>query len=139
MKRKQPISTIMTTDMITVHVEQDISDIRKILEENPFHHIPVVIGRKIVGLISSSDIRKVVFALIHANKPLNDETLNKQFTVEEIMLKEVITLNASETIHRAAEMFCGGLIHSLLVIDDKHDLVGIVTSTDMIMFLLDQY
>ncbi len=139
MKRKQPISTIMTTDMVTVHVDQDISDVRKILEENPFHHIPVVIGRKIVGLLSSSDIRKVVFALIYANKPLNDETLNKQFTIEEIMLKDMATLNANDTIHRAAEMFCGGLFHSLLVVDDKHDLVGIVTSTDMIMYLLDQY
>lgn len=139
MKRQQPISSIMTTNIITVHVEQDISDVRKILEENPIHHIPVVIGKKIVGLISSSDVKKVTYALLYSKKPLNDQALNERFTIEEVMQMEIVTINAKETIHRAAEMFCGGQFHSLPVVDEKKNLAGIVTSTDMIMFLLDQY
>ncbi len=129
----------MTTDMLTAHIDQNISEVRKILVENPIHHIPVVIGRKLVGLISSADMRKLSFALLFANKPVNDEDIDKQFTIEEIMQKDIVTVNAKETIHRAAEMFCGGQFHSLPVLDDKHDLAGIVTSTDMIMYLLDQY
>ena len=139
MKRKEPVSVIMTSEVSTVHVDQDISDVRNILEENPFHHIPVVTGRKIVGLISSSDMMKLSFALSYSNEPLDDETLNKRFTIEEVMHKDVYTINAKETTLRAAEMFCGGCFHSLLVVDEEDNLVGIVTSTDMVMLLLDQY
>ncbi|MBT6564676.1 MAG: CBS domain-containing protein, partial [Candidatus Scalindua sp.] len=35
MKRKEPVSVIMTSEVSTVHVDQDISDVRNILEENP--------------------------------------------------------------------------------------------------------
>ncbi len=139
MKRQEPISSIMITDVMTVHIDQHISDVRKILEEYPIHHIPVVIGRKLVGIISSTDMKKIAFALLYANEPLNDETLNKRFTIEEIMQKDAVTINDKETIHRAAEMFCGGRFHSLPVVDKKNNLTGIITSTDMIMYLLDQY
>ncbi len=139
MDQKQPISDIMTPDVLTVHVDQDISDVRRILEENPFHHIPVVTGRKIVGLISSSDMNKLSFALSYSNESIDDETLNKRFTIEEVMQKDVFTINGKETTLRAAEMFCGGCFHSLLVVDEEDNLVGIVTSTDMVMLLLEQY
>ena len=102
MDRKQPISVIMTSDVSTVNVDQDISDVRKILEANPFHHIPVVTDRKIVGLISSSDMNKLTFALSYSNEPLDDETLNKRFTIKEIMQKDVYTINDKETTLRAA-------------------------------------
>ncbi len=139
MKRKEHVSVIMTSEVSTVNVDQAISDVRKILEANPFHHIPVVNGRKVVGLISSSDMNKLTFALSYSDEPLDDETLNKRFTIEDVMQKELYTINDKETTLRAAEMFCGGRFHSLLVVDKEDNLVGIVTSTDMVMLLLDQY
>ncbi len=139
MDSKQSISFVMTSDVSTVNVDQGISDVRKILEANPFHHIPVVTDRKIVGLISSSDMNKLKFALSYSEEPLDDETLNKRFTIEDVMQKDVYTINDKETTLRAAEMFCGGCFHSLLVVDKEDNLVGIVTSTDMVMLLLEQY
>ncbi len=136
---QRPISTIMTADVTTVHVDQEISDVRKLLEQNPIHHIPVLTNSKIVGIISSSDMKKLTFALSHANEPQDDEALNKRFTIKGVMQPDVYTINVKQTIYRAAEMFCGGRFHSLLVVDDENNLVGIATSTDMIMFLLEQY
>ncbi len=139
MKRYEPISNIMITNVTTVHIDQKISDVRLILAENPIHHIPVLNGRKLVGLISATDMMKLNFALSYANETLNDSTLDKQFTIEQVMQKDLVTISIKNTVHRAAEMFCGGHFHSLPVLDEDGNLVGIVTSTDLIMYLLGQY
>lgn len=139
MKRKEPISKIMTTDIIKVKISQKISVVHTIFEENPIHHIPVVKGRKLVGLISATDMMKLSFALSYSNKTMDSDSLDKIFSIEEVMQKELATINSSETIHRAAEMFCGGQFHSLPVVNEKNQLEGIVTSTDIIMYMLDQY
>ena len=42
MKKNEPIQQILRPDVITVHVGQNVSDVRKLLVEHGFHHVPVV-------------------------------------------------------------------------------------------------
>ena len=61
MKRNEPVSKIMSTELVTVHHGDPISKARKLIHEHGVHHIPVVSGREIVGIISLSDILRVSF------------------------------------------------------------------------------
>jgi predicted transcriptional regulator len=59
-------------------------------------------------------------------------------TIEQVMRSSIRTINADATIKEAAEIFASEEFHALPVIEgDK--LVGIVTTTDIINYLLEQY
>ena len=45
MKNETPITNIMMTDPVTVSVNQKLSDARRALSTERFHHLPVVDGK----------------------------------------------------------------------------------------------
>ena len=52
----------MTSQLVTVHTASRVSDARRALAEHSFHHLPVVSGDVLVGLISTLDLTKVELA-----------------------------------------------------------------------------
>ena len=61
MLKNQSIKEVTTKDVISVHENQNLSDVAKIFRENLVHHVPVVKGTKVVGIISSQDLFKLIF------------------------------------------------------------------------------
>jgi len=53
-------------------------------------------------------------------------------TAGEIMTRDVVTVKKETTIRELAELFTSRRISSAPVIDDKGDIVGIVTETDLV-------
>jgi CBS domain-containing protein len=141
MKRNEPVSKIMSTGLITVHHGDPISKARKLLREHGVHHIPVVDGHKIVGILSLSDILRVSFGdAFGADERAVDATLDHTMTLEQIMNKEPRVLRKDASIRDAAEILAKGEFHSVPIVDtDRTTLVGMVTSTDLIKYLLDQF
>ena len=81
MKRNEPVSKIMSTGLITVHHGDPISKARKLLRDHGVHHIPVVNGHKIVGILSLSDILRVSFGdAFGADERAVDATLDHTMT-----------------------------------------------------------
>ena len=54
------IREIMTSDVVTVLPESEISECMSIMTDNDFRHLPVVQGDEVVGMISIGDLVKVV-------------------------------------------------------------------------------
>ncbi len=138
MKRNEPVSKIMTTDIATVHTGQKLSEVRRMLANNPYHHVPVVSGEELVGMISSSDMLRLSLGIYGVDERTVDAMLDSQHTIESVMSTKLTTIAAKDTVRAAAELLGEGLFHSLPVVDDNK-LVGIVTSTDIIKYLLAQY
>jgi len=55
-----------------------------------------------------------------------------------VMVRNVQTVNADTTIKEAAELLASREFHALPVLEDGK-LAGIVTTTDLIKYLLEQY
>lgn len=138
MKRNEPISKIMTTDVETVHAGQKLSEVRRMLADNPYHHVPVVSGDELIGLISATDMLKLSLAIYGVDERAVDAMLDSQHTIESVMSTKLTTIGAKDTVRTAAEILGEGVFHSLPVVDGKQ-LVGMVTSTDVIRYLLAQY
>lgn len=138
MKRNEAITKIMTTELKTVHLGQKLSEVRNMLAESPFHHVPVVSGENLVGLISATDMVKLSLSAYGVDQQALDGMLDSQHTIESVMSKDLITIKESETVRDAATMLSKGTFHALPVVDGEK-LVGMVTSTDIIHYLLDQY
>jgi CBS domain-containing protein len=139
MKKNEPISKILTRDVATTHTGQKVSDVRKLLMKNGFHHVPVVSGQKLIGLISASDILGISVEGVGSDERSMDAYVDHQFSIEKLMKTDLKTLSSSAKIADAADALSAGDIHAVPVVDDAGDLQGLVTSTDLIRFLRDQF
>ena len=129
--RDQSIVRIMTTDPVTVSVDESAAKAVQILETEAIHHLPVVEDGRLVGITSSSDLLKLY--LLDNTQPALDS-----IPVRQIMQKDPIVVASSANLRDAAQMLSTGSFHALPVVDNDGVLVGIVTSTDLIQHLLMQ-
>ncbi|MCO4746133.1 MAG: CBS domain-containing protein [Proteobacteria bacterium] len=136
MKRNVPVSKIMTANPLTVHTKQKLSDVRTLMQDNGFHHVPVVSGKKLVGMLSATDLLRVSYQF-GADDRQTDAVLDHTVTIESLMTQTVTSLNPHSTIRHATELLSEGAYHSLPVVDDG-DLVGLVTTTDILRDVLDR-
>jgi CBS domain-containing protein len=51
------------------------------------------------------------------------------------MKKNLVTIEINDTLRKAAHLLSDGMFHSLPVIDKDNNLIGIITSTDLIRYL----
>ncbi|GAB61566.1 MAG: CBS domain-containing protein [Candidatus Jettenia sp.] len=135
MKQLDPISHVMTTSLKTVQIHQKLSEVRRIFIENQLHHVPVVHDRKLVGLISTTDMLRLNLAVSGTNSWSIDTMLDQQFTIEQVMQRNLVTIDIHSTVRKAAHLLSDGVFHSLPVVDKDNNLVGIITSTDLIRYL----
>lgn len=135
MKKNEPVSRIMSTDVISVHDGDPVSKIREIFEKNPIQHIPVVSGDRLIGIISWNDFMRISFGEFgnQDSKGL-DEILDHTYKIHDVMNKDLTTLPVGSTIRDAARILGANSFHALPILDGEK-LVGIVTSTDLIRFL----
>lgn len=139
MKKNEPISKILTRDVETTHAAEKVSDARKTLSKNGFHHLPVVSGKKLIGMISSSDILGISVEGVGSDSRSMDAYLDHQFSIEALMRTDLKTLPPTATIADAADVLSDGSFHAVPVVDGEGHLEGLVTSTDLIRFLRNQF
>ena len=129
------IGRIMTTDPATVGPEDSVATAQHLLESRGIHHLPVLDGDKLVGILSSSDLMK-----LHGFKG-NDKVgheATEAITVGQIMEAEPITLDTTADLVDVAMKLSEGGFHALPVVASDDTLVGIVTSSDLVNHLLMQ-
>lgn len=128
-----PVSSIMTSKLITVNPKDKLADVKAIFDKNRIHHIPVVRHKKIVGLISKTDL--LFFLKGAVSEESNERYLNdirlKNYFAEDIMTKGLAKLESTSRISVALEVFKENLFHAIPVVDEE-ELVGIVTVYDII-------
>ena len=56
------VGDIMTRNVITINRTASIADCMKIMSEHRFRHLPVAEGEDIVGMISMTDVMRVMIA-----------------------------------------------------------------------------
>ncbi len=139
MKRNEPINSIMAQTPTTVNVTQKLSEVRRLMSKQRVHHIPVVSGRKLVGLLSATDMLRLSLTAYGTDERAVDAMLDHEFSIEGVMTTDLVTLDESSTVRDASDRLRDGRFHSLPVVDGGGNLVGIVTSTDLIGYLHDQY
>lgn len=51
-----PVSEFMTEELETTTVNESILDVAETMTENCIHHLPVVDGERVIGMIATSDL-----------------------------------------------------------------------------------
>ena len=137
MKKRTQVSTIMTKDVITLNHKDNLETAELLFKKNNIRHIPVVNGEQIIGMLSYTDLLRISFAdAVDEDEQDIDTIVYNMFTIEQVMAKNLISVEASSTIKDVAEILSKREFHALPVLNDGK-LVGIVTTTDLINYLID--
>ena len=127
--RNTSIDRVMTSEPAYVSPKTTVAEARALLEFGDLHHLPVVEKGELKGIVSSADLLK----LFLLDDPQHPPTA---VTVGSLMAKSPKTLPVTATLRDAALVLTAGNFHALPVVDDNGALKGIVTSTDLGLYLL---
>jgi CBS domain-containing protein len=150
---KMKVREVMNRSPITCQANDTVGDAARILRENKISGIPVLDGEKLVGVVSESDLLKLlsqeedggslwlpspfeVFEVpfrdlirwerLHASMP--DISKKK---VYEVMSREIFQMGPEDSVEEAAAIMTRHHINRLPVVEDGR-LVGIITRGDII-------
>ena len=139
MKHRVPVSTIMTKNLICLNPSDDLTKAETLFKKHHIRHIPVVNGSHIEGMLSYNDLLRISFVDAVDDDAQNvDTTVYNMFTLEQVMTRLVITITPETTVREAAEILANHEFHALPVCEDEKP-VGIVTTTDILKYFLEQY
>ncbi len=122
------IEAIMSTNLITVTPSATLAEARSLMHDHRIHHVPVVEGDELVGLITLTNVLAATDSFlrddssrIHAN----------EIGIKDAMVTDVATVDINASLRHAALFLERHKIGCLPVLDNDK-LVGIITDTDFV-------
>jgi CBS domain-containing protein len=153
---------VMNTEVRTVSPDVPLIDLDKLFIENRVTGFPVVESERLIGIVSRSDIvRKIVTEQSYAeyvsdyyrdvgsfDEPRPADTLPElgsqigsrlaSATVRDVMTQDPVTVSADDSVGQVAERLFERRIHRVPVVSKDGQLVGIITSLDLVALLIDR-
>ena len=131
-----PIADIMTKKIIALNRKDDLETAEMLFKKHKIRHIPVVHEDSIIGMLSYTDLLRISFAdAFNENEDGVDTVVYNMFTIEQVMAKKIVSVHSETTIKEVGELLSKNEFHALPVVDEGR-LVGIVTTTDLIRYLV---
>lgn len=118
--RDQPVERVMTTPPVVVERGASVAAARQLMASRDIHHLPVVDGDRLVGIVGVGDLLQAPAGA----------------TVADAMHPDPVSVATSATLLDAAAILASGRFHALPVTAPGGAVVGVITSTDLIRALL---
>ncbi|MFL7839467.1 MAG: CBS and ACT domain-containing protein [Candidatus Promineifilaceae bacterium] len=126
----------MSSPVITVPPDLPIMQALDIMKQNRIRRLPVMKNGKLVGIISEGDLLNASPSDATSLSVWELNYLLGKITVDEIMSKDVITVDENTPIEEAAYLMDENKIGGLPVVANG-ELVGLITETDLFRIFLE--
>lgn len=132
-----PVSEIMTIHPHTLDLNDSLDFARDKFEKLKVRHLPVVENENLIGILSLTDILRLSFGTKFGSAQYEaDEAIFEMLSIDQVMKHKPRTVSPKNSLREVGEILSKEEFHALPVVDgDK--LVGIVTTTDVIRYLLE--
>ena len=120
------VRTIMTKNPIVVSPEDIVSDVSEMMVTKKIQQLPVVEDGKLVGIITSYDLWR----------NLRESENSEGKSVREVMNTNVAKIAPKDKVKTAAELFIDRRFKTLPVVNLRNELKGVVTSFDVIKYVI---
>ena len=129
------VRDFMTKDVTTLQETDSLLDARMVFVRSSFRHIPVLRGRQLVGIVTEHDIRQHSPSLLTGVAQEEYNRVLETTPVTRAMTKEPVTVLPDQAVFEAAQVLYSRHFGCLPVVE-KGELVGIVTTSDMLRLLV---
>lgn len=128
----------MTKDVVKLTTKNTLFDAEKLFKEHNIRHLPVVSGNQLIGILSYSDLLRISFSELSDNEEKVDTTVYNAYTIEQVMAKNPVGVSPDQTVRDVTEILSKQSFHSLPVVENG-ELKGVITTTDLLKYFLEQY
>jgi CBS domain-containing protein len=136
--RATPLSEVMVREVISIQLDDKSSLVDTLMKHHPIHHLPVLEGRVLRGLIAQRDLyRSMLSALYYEDERELHSFLDNFTDVASIMTPDPLTLGPADTLGDALELMLQRKIGCVPVVDEQNRLLGILTDSDLLRILDD--
>lgn len=138
MMQDSTVGELMTREVVTLHEEDSLESVLQAMESLQVRHVPVVDGQRLVGLVTHRDLLRLIGGEIdqspaaHARR----ERGKANVFVSKVMTRDPLTARPETSIADAAQALVQGRFGCLPVVDDDKTLVGILTATDVLSWVI---
>ncbi|HRQ75606.1 MAG TPA: CBS domain-containing protein [Phycisphaerales bacterium] len=129
------VRDVMTPDVVTVSLDDTLESIRAIFLASRFHHLIVVEGGHVVGVISDRDLLKTISPFI--GNPLMERSQDRntlQRRAHQVMSRRPVVVHEDTDLSEAAATLLRERVSCLPVVDEEMQPRGIVTWRDLLQF-----
>ncbi len=126
----------MSKDVITVDVDDSMQDATRLLKEHNIRGLPVMENGKLVGIVTDRDLKKASASDATTLEIHELLYMISRIKVKDIMTKNPITIPLDSTIDEAAAILLENKLSGAPVVDDKGQVVGIITQIDIFRVLV---
>jgi acetoin utilization protein AcuB len=120
------IHSLMIPDPITITANASISEAIELMKINSIRHLPVVSqGKRLEGFLTLVDLKQGLIP-----------SMIGDLTLQDLMIKEPITVSPDDDIEFAAQLIYKYKIGGMPVVKNDQ-LVGIITATDILRTFID--
>ena len=131
------IREIMSAPPVTVSPTDTLAFAEELMNVERIRHLPVVDGDVLVGLLSQRDLLAASLSTLSNPSEEDDLEIKRHVEVARLMRGIVETVTPEASIEKAAETLLDHKVGCLPVIDERHHLIGIVTSADFVKLARD--
>lgn len=126
----------MSSPVIALEPKTPISEALMLFREKRIRRAPVISHHRLVGIVAERDLLYASPSPVSSLSVWELNYLLSKLTVDEVMTREVITVAEDATIEEAALLMADKRVGGLPVMRG-HEVVGIITETDLFKILLE--
>ena len=134
----RPVREIMTANVVTFATETSIEEATRVMLDRQISGAPVVDeAARPIGIVSKTDLLEAWHEHVRASAQAPEGTADEPtgVVVGDIMVPYLLAAQDSSPISLAAALMAYEGVHRLLVLDEKSNMVGIVSSLDVLRWL----
>ncbi|MGI6154605.1 MAG: CBS and ACT domain-containing protein [Enterococcus lemanii] len=124
------VRDFMSKDLITVNADTPIFDAIDLMKKNKIHRLPVVEGRKLIGLITEGVIQEALPSKATSLSVYEVNYLLNKTNVKDIMIKKVETTKPDALLEDAIAQMREKNVGVLPVLENDA-IIGIITNNDI--------
>lgn len=126
------IKSLMSTDIVTVGIDDPLSTVKDIFAEKGFHHLLVVEQQRLLGIISDRDLFKSISPKVDTMAATTQDLATLDKRAHQIMTRKPLCLTETASVLEAINLFNNHKISCIPIINQASVPVGIVSWRDII-------
>ena len=139
MAKQELVKDWMTRDVVTITPDTTLPEAHELMRESRIRRLPVLKDGRVVGIVTRGDVRGASPSQATSLSIWEVNYLLSRLKIKEIMTRDPLSISESATIGEAAKVMHDNSISGLPVVDDKGQLVGLITESDIFRLVVQQW
>lgn len=136
MRKQLTIADVFQKSEAVAYPHDRLSPVYRLMKANGLKHIPVLEGHRVVGIISRKDIQRLGFGYSYEGRDDVETGIFDMLQADQVMVKYPPVVSPQSTVLEVAELLVTKELAALPVVDAGKNVLGTISISDLLLFLL---